>query len=110
MRDSIEHVSTKYLLLAENDDFIIPSGIKNIFSTMAQNNELISVGGRVGNFQIDGGSNKAYGICPISAMARTPLEDLLRKSFRDIRLPSLLATFLLLDSTTLCIKINKGDS
>jgi glycosyltransferase domain-containing protein len=61
MRDSIEHVSTKYLLLADNDDFIIPSGIKNICSTMVQNNELISVGGRVGNFQIDGGSNNAYG-------------------------------------------------
>lgn len=52
MFTTLSQVKTKYVLLAENDDFLIPTGINKSVEFLDKNLEFIACGGRIARFHL----------------------------------------------------------
>ena len=62
--DILSKVKTKFVMLCDNDDFILPSGLKDQINFLSENNDYISASGRILNFEIDGYDYVCYGQKP----------------------------------------------
>ena len=60
-RDTIKEVKTKYVMICDNDDFIIESGLDEIINFLENNNDYISASGKILNFEIENWKIKTYG-------------------------------------------------
>jgi len=60
-RDTLNEVNTKYVMVCDNDDFVIENGITEIINFLENNNEYISASGSILNFEIDNWKSKPYG-------------------------------------------------
>lgn len=60
-RDTLKEIQTKYVMICDNDDFIIESGLDEILNFLDNNNEFISASGKILNFEIDNWKLKTYG-------------------------------------------------
>lgn len=61
LKTSISSASTEYVMLCDNDDFILPEAIKDILKFLDKNSSYISAGGKIINFEIDNYKNLPYG-------------------------------------------------
>jgi len=59
--DALNKVDTDLVMLCDNDDFILPSGLKDQIIFLSQNQEYISCSGRVLNFEINDFNYTAHG-------------------------------------------------
>ena len=57
----IDKAQSKYLMLCDNDDFILPSGLDKIVSFLEKNSDYVSMGGYISGFKINGGAQEDYG-------------------------------------------------
>ena len=62
--DILSKVKTKFVMLCDNDDFILPSGLNDQINFLSKNNDYISASGRILNFEIDGYDYVCYGRKP----------------------------------------------
>ena len=60
-RDTLKDIQTKYVMICDNDDFIIPSGLNELIKFLENNDEYISASGKILNFEIDNWKSKTYG-------------------------------------------------
>lgn len=60
-RDTLKEIKTKYVMICDNDDFIIESGLEEILNFLENNDEFISASGKILNFEIDNWKFKTYG-------------------------------------------------
>jgi glycosyltransferase domain-containing protein len=60
-RDTLKEVKTKYVMICDNDDFIIESGLDEIINFLENNNDYISASGKILNFEIENWKIKTYG-------------------------------------------------
>lgn len=58
---AIERAHSDYVMLCDNDDFLLPSGINKILSFLKMNPEHISRGGYITGFNLNGGTPVDYG-------------------------------------------------
>jgi len=52
-KDALNKVETDFVMLCDNDDFVIPSGLKQQIDFLRSNQEYISSSGKILNFEID---------------------------------------------------------
>ena len=60
-RNTLREIKTKYVMICDNDDFIIESGLEEILNFLENNDEFISASGKILNFEIDNWKFKTYG-------------------------------------------------
>ena len=60
-KDALNKVKTNLVMLCDNDDFIIPSGLEEQINFLSSNNEYISSSGRILNFEINNFEFAEYG-------------------------------------------------
>ncbi len=60
-RDTLSEINTKYVMICDNDDFILENGINQILNFLETHNEYISASGNIFNFEIDNWRNTTYG-------------------------------------------------
>lgn len=58
---AIERAQSDYVMLCDNDDFLLPSGTNNILSFLKKNPDHISRGGYITGFNLNGGTAVDYG-------------------------------------------------
>lgn len=61
LQQSLDKVQTKYVMMCDNDDFVLKSGIIDILSFLKKEKSYISAGSGIINFYIDQKSNVPYG-------------------------------------------------
>lgn len=64
MVKGLSAVDTKYVMLCDNDDFIIYSSIEKLLTFLNENPDYISAGSPITEIQVDGYSTKCYGKYP----------------------------------------------
>ncbi len=90
----ISKVSTKYVMLCDNDDFIIKSGVEEVINYLEKNNQYISASGKIANFEINnyqfvdyGNKVNFIGFC-LYQRKKEPLEsfeDQIKSTFKDFQ-------------------------
>ena len=60
-KDALSKVKTNLVMLCDNDDFIIPSGLEEQINFLSSNKEYISSSGRILNFEINNFEFVEYG-------------------------------------------------
>ncbi len=60
-RDTLKEIKTKYVMICDNDDFIIKSGLDEILNFLNNNDEFVSASGKILNFEINNRSYETYG-------------------------------------------------
>jgi glycosyltransferase domain-containing protein len=58
---AVSLANSKYVMLCDNDDFILPKGVERALHFLEANNEYISAGAEILNFKISNSLNTAYG-------------------------------------------------
>lgn len=61
MQSAIAAAETKYVMLCDNDDFILPNSLIDIVNFLEKNQSYVSAGGKIVNFEIDNYNNVPYG-------------------------------------------------
>jgi len=62
--DIVSAVDTKYVMLCDNDDFILINGLNDQINFLEQNSEYVSASGKILNFEIDRFNYVCYGKKP----------------------------------------------
>ncbi len=50
--DAVQKVDTEYVMITDNDDFVLPSGVENDIKFLDSNKEYITSGGRIPGFDL----------------------------------------------------------
>lgn len=61
MKSAIAAAETKYVMLCDNDDFILPNALIEILNFLSKNPTYVSAGGKIVNFEIDHYNDIPYG-------------------------------------------------
>jgi glycosyltransferase domain-containing protein len=62
MRSAVERVKTPYVMLADNDDYPLLSGILASLDFLEKNPDYVACSGRRGGFSLDGPFDQMYGV------------------------------------------------
>lgn len=61
LQETLKQVQTKYIMMCDNDDFVLKSGVNDVLNFLNSNKEFISAGSSIVNFDINSRSNIPYG-------------------------------------------------
>ena len=61
VKDAVSKVKTPYLVLTDDDDFILPEGLRSCVKFLSDNPDYVSCGGRLATFSLRPNPNATYG-------------------------------------------------
>lgn len=95
---SLSQVDTRYVALADNDDFLVPTGIEKCINFLDANPEFVACGGRISRFHLSdrrGNTYTAHGKCSFFDVrfANSLFTDKNESSSATERIESILASY-----------------
>lgn len=90
MKEAASMVHTPFMMLVDNDDFILPSGINKIVAFLSKNSEYISAGSQIKSISINNNSYDIYGrnfinhFYPEYQRTDEPMQDLKKQMYDSI--------------------------